>query len=169
MTIAELGIPAPTVVETARSYVENAVAKAVAYCEATALPALADDSGIEVDALDGRPGPLSARYGGPRADDAARWQHLLAELDGVPPGRRGARFRCVVALALPGNAPIVREGTLEGRIAPAARGEGGFGYDPVFALPDGRTLAEIGAEKQSLSHRARAVSAIADVLRRRAH
>jgi XTP/dITP diphosphohydrolase len=166
VTVADLGIPAPTVLETGRSYLENAVAKAVAYASATGLPALADDSGLEVDALDGRPGPLSARYGGPAADDAARCARLLAELEGVPPARRGARFRCTIALARPGNAAAVREGTLEGRIADATRGESGFGYDPVFELPDGRTVAEIGAEKQQLSHRARALRAIAEVLGR---
>ncbi|MDA0366429.1 MAG: non-canonical purine NTP pyrophosphatase, partial [Chloroflexi bacterium] len=84
---------------------------------------------------------------------------------GIPAARRGARFRCCVALARPGNAPVVREGVLEGRIAAAPRGSNGFGYDPVFELPDGRTLAELGAEKQAISHRAHAVRALADALR----
>ncbi|MBM3139749.1 MAG: non-canonical purine NTP pyrophosphatase, partial [Chloroflexi bacterium] len=91
----ELGVPPPTVLETGRSYAENAVAKAVAYARVSGLPALADDSGLEVDALGGAPGPLSARFGGPGLDDRGRLERLLAALDGVPPGRRGARFRCV--------------------------------------------------------------------------
>lgn len=152
-------------VETARSYAENAIAKAVAAAEASGLPALADDSGIEVDALDGAPGPLSARFGGPTLSDAERCALLLRRLEGIPPGRRGARFRAVVALALPGNRVITREGILEGRIALAPRGANGFGYDPVLELPDGRTVAELGAEKQTLSHRARALGSMAEVLR----
>lgn len=161
----ELGVPPPTVLETGRSYAENAVAKAVAYARVSGLPALADDSGLEVDALGGAPGPLSARFGGPGLDDRGRLERLLAALDGVPPGRRGARFRCVVALAQPGGSAVVREGELRGRVALAPRGESGFGYDPVFELPDGRTLAEIGEEKQELSHRARALAAVAEALR----
>ena len=164
VTPRELGVTFAAPVETARSYAENAIAKAVAAAEASGLPALADDSGIEVDALDGAPGPLSARFGGPTLTDAERCALLLRRLDGVLPGRRGARFRAVVALALPGNRVITREGVLEGRIAPAPRGANGFGYDPVFELPDGRTLAEVGAEKQTLSHRARALASMAEVL-----
>lgn len=161
---SDLGLGAVDVVETGRSYLENAVAKAVAYVRVAGMPALADDSGLEVDALDGRPGVRSARYGGGGLGDRARWERLLAEMEGVPPRARGARFRAVVALALPGGAVHVREGVVEGRIAPAARGEGGFGYDPVFEVPDGRTMAELGAEKQRYSHRARAVRAMIPVL-----
>lgn len=163
---AGLEAGAVEVIESDRSYLENAVRKAVAYCRAGSMPALADDSGLEVDALDGRPGVLSARYGGPRAaTDAERCALLLRELEGVPPARRTARFRAVVALALPGDRTFTREGVLEGRIAPAPRGDSGFGYDPVFELPDGRTLAELGGEKQEMSHRARAIRAMIDVLK----
>lgn len=165
VTPAETHVTFATPIETARSYAENAIAKAVAAAEASGLPALADDSGIEVDALDGAPGPLSARFGGPTLTDPDRCTLLLRRLEGVPPGRRGARFRAVVALALPGNRVITREGVLEGRIALAPRGADGFGYDPIFELPDGRTLAELGAEKQTISHRARALAAMAEVLR----
>ena len=165
VTPRELGVTFAAPIETARSYAENAIAKAVAAAEASGLPALADDSGIEVDALDGAPGPLSARFGGSTLTDADRCALLLLRLEGIPPGRRGARFRAVVALALPGNRVITREGVLEGRIALAPRGADGFGYDPVFELPDGRTLAELGAEKQTISHRARALASMAEVLR----
>lgn len=168
---ADLHLRAVDVAESGRSYVENAVAKAVAYAHAARLPALADDSGLEVDALDGRPGVLSARYGGPTATDADRNARLLAALVGVPVARRTARFRAVVALALPGGAVYTREGVVEGRIALAPRGINGFGYDPLFE-PAGDfeggtrpTMAELGAEKQAISHRARAVRAMIEVLK----
>ena len=167
VTPAELGLAPVDVVETGRSYLENAVTKAVRHAEASGLPSLADDSGLEVDALGGRPGVLSARYGGAQASDATtRNQRLLAELDGVPPARRGARFRAVVALALPRGETYAREGVVEGRIAAAPSGADGFGYDPIFALPDGRTMAELGEEKHLISHRARAVQAMIAVLER---
>ncbi len=165
LTPAEAHVSFALPVETGRSYAENAIAKAVAASDAAGLPALADDSGIEVDALDGAPGPLSARFGGPNLSDGQRTALLLKRLEGVPVAQRGARFRAVVALALGGNRVITREGVLEGRIALAPRGVNGFGYDPIFELPDGRTAAEIGAEKQTISHRARALRAIAEVLR----
>ena len=161
----DLGIGTVDVLESDRSYLENALSKAVAYVRVARLPSLADDSGLEVEALDGRPGVLSARYGWPGArTDAERTALLLRELDGVPAHRRTARFRAVVVLALPGGRSLVREGVLEGRITLAPRGVDGFGYDPVFALPDGRTLAELGEEKQTLSHRARAIRALAESL-----
>lgn len=154
------------VVESGRSYLENATMKAVACVHAAGLPALADDSGLEVDALDGRPGVHSARSGGPAAaPDRARYEWLLRELDGVPRARRTARFRALVVLALPAGQTFAREGLLEGRIAETPRGQGGFGYDPVFELPDGRTLAEIGEQKQALSHRALAIHAMIEVLK----
>lgn len=163
---AALGLGRVEVVESGRSYLENAVAKAVAYARAGGLPALADDSGLEVDALDGRPGVFSARYGGPAlTTDAERTAHLLAELEGVPAARRGARFRAVVALAEPRGRTYVREGVVEGRITTAPRGVNGFGYDPVFALPSGLTMAELGEEKQRISHRARAVREMMVVLK----
>ncbi len=162
---ADVGVAGVSVLEGGRSYLENATAKAVAYLRASGLPALADDSGIEVDALGGEPGVLSARFGGHRASsDADRCALLLGRLRGVPRPRRGARFRAVIVLALPGGATVAREGSVEGRIAAAPRGESGFGYDPVFELPDGRTMAEVGEEKQRISHRARALSAMMSVL-----
>jgi XTP/dITP diphosphohydrolase len=153
------------VIETGRSYLENAVLKAQTYAAVSGMPTLADDSGIEVDALDGAPGVLSARFGGPSlGSDAERTALLLKRLEGVPMARRGARFRAVVALTLPGGQTYVREGVLPGRIALAPRGSSGFGYDPVLELADGRTVAELGAEKQTISHRAQAVRAMIDVL-----
>ena len=166
LTPGEAGIGPVDVVECGRSYLENATLKAVACAAAARMPALADDSGLEVDALGGRPGLFSARYGGPRvSDDARRYELLLEELRGVPPGRRAARFRAVIVLALPGGRTFAREGVVEGRIALEGRGEGGFGYDPVFELPDGRTMAEAGEAKGELSHRALAVRAMITVLR----
>ncbi|MEX2372421.1 MAG: RdgB/HAM1 family non-canonical purine NTP pyrophosphatase [Dehalococcoidia bacterium] len=163
LTPAEAGIVVPPIIETDRSYTENAVNKATAVARAAGLPALADDSGLEVDALGGAPGPLSARFGGLQCrTDEDRYRMLLRRLEGVPAQRRTARFRAVLALAIPGNHPVVREGVVEGRIALAARGSGGHGYDPVFELPDGRTAAELTpAEKNAVSHRARAFEALA--------
>ena len=167
VTPAAIGLDPVAIVETGRSYLENAVTKAVRHAEASGLPSLGDDSGLEVDALEGRPGVLSARYGGSRAPGAAeRNALLLEELRGVPPGRRGARFRAVVALALPGGRSWVREGAVEGRIAGAPRGAEGFGYDPLFELADGRTMAELGEAKHDFSHRARAVRALFPLLQR---
>ena len=165
VTPRDLGLAAVEVIESARSYLENALYKAVTYAGFSGLPTLADDSGIEVDALEGRPGVLSARFGGPSVrTDPERTALLLRQLDGVPTARRGARFRAVVALATPGGRTFVREGTLEGRIAATPRGTSGFGYDPVFELADGRTVAELGEEKQQISHRATAVRAMIEVL-----
>ena len=143
-------------------YASNAVAKARAVALALGLPALADDSGLEVDALGGDPGPRSARYGGPGLDDRGRVAHLLQALRGVPEALRSARFVCVVALVTPEGVVHTARGCCEGRILAEARGGGGFGYDPVFA-PEGRDLsmAELpAAEKNALSHRGRAVTAL---------
>jgi len=148
-------------------YAANAVAKARAVVLATGLPALGDDSGLEVDALGGRPGVHSARYGGPGRDDAARVALLLHELESVQQAQRNARFVCVVALVTPDGDSVTARGSCEGRILAAPRGEGGFGYDPVFA-PEGRdvSLAELPAdEKNRLSHRGRAVTALLAKLR----
>jgi len=143
-------------------YAANAVAKARAVALATGLPALGDDSGLEVDALGGRPGVHSARYGGPGRDDAGRVTLLLHELATVQQAQRSARFVCVVALVTPDGESVTARGSCEGRILAAPRGAGGFGYDPVFA-PEGRdvSLAELPAdEKNRLSHRGRAVAAL---------
>jgi XTP/dITP diphosphohydrolase len=158
---ADLGVP--DVVEDADTFAANAVKKAREVASATGLPALADDSGLEVDALDGAPGVLSARYAGEHGDDAANNRKLLAALAGVPAERRTGRFRCVVALADPGGAIETADGVCEGVILDAPRGDGGFGYDPLFFAPElGKTFAEAGiGHKSGLSHRARAMRALA--------
>lgn len=146
--------------ETGSTFAENALLKARHAAAATGLPALADDSGLEVDALGGAPGVRSARYAGPGATDAANVERLLAALSGIPPAGRTARFRCVLAFVRSADdpAPVLADGSWEGHIAAAPRGEGGFGYDPVFEDPAGRTAAELPpAEKNARSHRGRAL------------
>ena len=138
-------------------YAENARTKALVAARALGLPCVADDSGLEVDAMDGRPGAYSARYGGSGLDDRGRLERLLEELEGVPVPRR-ARFRCVAACAWPDGRTAIAEGVCEGEILEVAKGEGGFGYDPVFR-PRGfdRSMAELAREeKDGLSHRGRA-------------
>ena len=162
----ELGIVAAE--ETGTTFLENALLKARHAARAAHLPALADDSGIEVDAIGGRPGVFSARYAGEGASDADNLQLLLAELEGVPEARRGARYQCVIVLVRDGadRQPLIARGTWEGRIARAPRGAGGFGYDPVF-LPRGGelTAAELSAgEKNAVSHRAQALRALVAML-----
>lgn len=155
--------------ETGETFAENARLKALAFADASGLPTLADDSGLEVDALHGAPGVCSARYSGPGASDADRYRKLLAELADVPSSKRSARFRCVVALALPEGDIYTTEGTCEGEIDFAPRGEFGFGYDPVFVVAgqDGQTMAELAPEvKNRISHRARALQAMLPRLRR---
>jgi XTP/dITP diphosphohydrolase len=131
---------------------------AEAFAKASGLVALADDSGIEVDALGGAPGPLSARFAGENASDQQRVALLLKRLKGVPPERRSARFRCLIAVARPQGEVSLFEGRCEGQVAEEPRGEGGFGYDPVFLLPErGLTVAELPPEeKNAVSHRGRA-------------
>ena len=157
---ADVGLKDFTVVEDGDTYAENAGRKARSYANAAGLPALADDSGIEVDALDGAPGLYSARYAGENSDDAANRAKMLRELADVPAERRAARFRCVIALAFPYTTNLrLGEGVVEGSIAMDERGDLGFGYDPLFALPDGRRMAELDvAEKNQISHRARALA-----------
>ncbi len=157
----------PEVEETGTSFVEIAVLKARAAAEHSGAWALADDSGLEVDALGGDPGILSARYGAPAArTDAERCALLLRRLEGVPGGGRAARFRAAVAVAAPDGRIWVVEGRCEGRIATALRGSGGFGYDPLFLLPElGLTMAELPAEiKNRISHRGRALALARQVL-----
>lgn len=145
--------------ENGASFAENALLKARAYCAASRLPTLADDSGLEVDALGGAPGVFSARYAGNSATDRQRYEKLLAELREVPPAERTARFRCVIALVMPDGTEEIAEGECEGVIIDTPRGEHGFGYDPVFYMPAlGRTMAELPPElKNRVSHRARAL------------
>jgi XTP/dITP diphosphohydrolase len=158
------GATAPA--ETGSTLDENARIKARAAMARTGLPAIADDTGLEVDALDGRPGVHAARYAGPQASYADNVRKLLSELAGVPAGQRAARFRAVCVACWPDGIELAAHGVLEGRIAAAPRGTGGFGYDPVFEFPDGRTLAELAeAEKNALSHRARAMRRLAQLIR----
>ncbi len=159
------------VAEEGATYAENAAAKARVVAAAGGLPALADDSGVEIDALGGAPGIHSARFLGERATDAERNARILQELEDVPDPRRTARYLAAVALALPDGSVRICEGTCEGSIAPSPRGTGGFGYDPIF-LPAGeiRTMGEIPADiKNRISHRARALRAaepyVVEVLR----
>jgi XTP/dITP diphosphohydrolase len=142
--------------ESGESFQENARQKAVVVAKASGCLAVADDSGLEVDALAGRPGVLSARYAGPGASDADRIALLLRALLATPEAERTARFRCVIAIAEPNGAVQFAEGVCEGRIARAPRGTHGFGYDPVFEIPSlGKTFAEVDpAVKNRLSHRA---------------
>ncbi|NIV27971.1 MAG: RdgB/HAM1 family non-canonical purine NTP pyrophosphatase [Anaerolineae bacterium] len=153
--------------ESGETFEENARIKALAYARASGLVSLADDSGLEVDALSGAPGVHSARYAGPEATDIDRYRKLLDALAGIPAGQRSARFRCVVAIALPDGTVHTAEGSCEGEIGFAPRGEHGFGYDPVFVVKGyaGRTMAELPPDiKNTISHRARALVAIQPVL-----
>jgi XTP/dITP diphosphohydrolase len=152
--------------ETGRSMRENALLKARHVFKSIGLPALADDSGLEVDFLGGAPGVFSARYSGEKATDEENWRKLLRELEGVPPEKRSARFRCALALVGFDDDEHLFEGVFEGAIAGAPRGSNGFGYDPVF-IPLGmdRTAAELTPdEKNSISHRARALEALKEFL-----
>ncbi len=156
----------PDVEEDGATLEANAVKKASIVSDATGLPALADDTGLEVDALGGSPGVYSARYSGEPPDYQRNNEKLLRELDGVPEAKRTARFRCVVALARPGADVATVEGVTTGRILTERRGDGGFGYDPLF-LPDGheRTYAEMSAaEKNASSHRGKAVKAARELV-----
>ena len=156
--------------ETGATFVENALIKARAACAATGLPALADDSGIVVDALEGAPGVRSARYAGPGASDADNVARLLEALRGVAPAERGAAFVCTIACLRHARdpCPIVCEGVWEGRVLDAPRGGGGFGYDPVFFVEaPGRTAAELSfAEKNAVSHRGQALAQLLERLTR---
>jgi XTP/dITP diphosphohydrolase len=149
------------VVEDGLTYAENAIKKAVAFAQASELISLADDSGLEVDILNGEPGLYSARYGsmnGHKLSDAGRRAFLLEKLQGKPRPWT-ARFHATIAIAVPGGETHLAEGWCEGEIIPQERGTGGFGYDPIFLLPEvGKTMAELSMnEKNRLSHRARAV------------
>ena len=152
--------------ETGTTFAENALLKARAYAAATGLLTWADDSGLEVDALDGAPGVYSARYAGPDATDEDRYRKLLHTLAAQPDAPRTARFRCVVALVTPDGAAYTTDGVCPGVIIDEPRGSHGFGYDPVFLLPDlGQTMAELPpATKNRISHRGRAAAAAKTVL-----
>lgn len=172
--LSDISIVSPTdldleleVEETGESFEENATIKARAFAAASNLIALADDSGLEVDALEGRPGVRSARYGGPGLDDTGRCRHLLEALQAFEePTQRSARFRCTIVAVAPDGRTCRASGTCEGRIATRRSGAEGFGYDPVFFLPSHqKTMAQIAAEtKNQISHRANALRAIRPLL-----
>ena len=151
--------------EDGATFEENALKKAQAVADALSLPALADDSGLEVDALSGAPGVHSARYCGVHGRDDLNNEKLLRELDGLPPERRTARYVCAMAMVRPGLPPVVTRGTMEGRIGSAYRGTGGFGYDPLFITAGGRTAAELTPEeKNAVSHRGQALRLLRQAL-----
>ena len=169
VTQSSLGIDTPP--ETGDTFAANALLKARYAAAASNLPALADDSGIEVDALGGRPGIFSARYAGEGASDEDNLRKMLGEMRDVAEGKRAARYRCVIAFVSTADDadPILAKGTWEGTLISQPRGLGGFGYDPIF-VPSGfdRTAAELDpAEKNSLSHRGQALRALIDQLRNR--
>ncbi len=155
-------------IESGTTYVENAAAKATAAARFTGLWALADDSGLEIEALGGQPGPFSSRFLGVAATDRDRNQRVLELLQGVPVDRRSARFRCAVAVAGPAGELFLTHGCCEGIISEAIDGAGGFGYDPIFLVPDlGITMASLSPDvKNRISHRARALEQAKPLLRR---
>jgi XTP/dITP diphosphohydrolase len=156
----------PEVEETGETYLANAMLKAQTVAVALDLPAMADDSGIEVDALGGKPGVRSARFAGEHATDEENLDRLIASLKGIPGAGRTARYRCVAAIAFPDGRELHAEGTCEGTLEAKRRGAGGFGYDPVF-VPEGwdETMAELTAEqKDRISHRGRAFRAVGALL-----
>ena len=157
VTMADEGITTE-VSETGATFQENAILKATVLAAESGLLTLADDSGLEVDALGDEPGVLSARYAGENATDSDRIDFLLKKLDGVPENQRTARFRCVIAIASPEGNVKICSGECPGIITTAPRGYNGFGYDPIFYVPElGRTMAELSAdEKNKISHRAKA-------------
>ena len=156
----------PEIEESGNTYLDNALLKAHGVARARQTPALADDSGIEVDALGGAPGPRSARYAGPHATDQRNLAMLVRALAGIPAAGRTARYRCVSAVAWPDGREVWAEGHCEGTLISKPRGSGGFGYDPIF-VPAGwdRTMAELApAEKHAISHRGRAARKLAEEL-----
>lgn len=157
----------PALPEPGSTFSENALAKARLVTARTGLPALADDSGLEVEVLGGEPGVYSARYAGPGADDAANNAKLLAALAQVPAGKRRARFTAVVAVTFPDGREFLAQGECWGEIGFSPRGDGGFGYDPLFIVAGlGRTMAELSAEeKNRISHRARALAQVKEILK----
>ena len=166
VSLGDLGIHYD-VDETGVTFEQNATLKAETYCELAGIKTLADDSGLEVDALGGEPGVRSARYAGPDATDAERVEFLLDKLNGTDPDTWSARFRCVIAIAEPDRPTSLYQGSCEGRIVSEPRGDNGFGYDPVFLFPNiGLTMAELSTEeKNCVSHRAEAAQEAARSLR----
>lgn len=159
----------PDVLEDGDTFEANAIKKATVVANVIKLPVIADDSGLVVEALQGAPGIYSARYAGKHGDDEANNRKLLAEMKGVPPHQRDAKFVCALAMFIPDGDHIVVRGECAGRIAFEPRGTHGFGYDPLFLLPGGNvTMAELSPqEKDQVSHRAKAMQALAEQMRRR--
>lgn len=157
----------PEVVEDKDTFEGNALKKAIEISTYLNMPALGDDSGLEVDALDGRPGVYSARFAGEDATDEQNWRKLLNELEDVSEEKRSARFRCTLALVIPGEEPIIATGACEGVIAREPKGTNGFGYDPVFHIPamDKRMAELLPEEKNQISHRARAMQQLLEVIK----
>lgn len=168
--VAQSEYAVPEAAETGLTFVENAILKARNACRHTGLPAIADDSGLEVDALGGAPGIYSARYAGPAASDADNNAKLLQALAEVPPARRGARYQCLLVYLRHAEdpTPLICQGSWEGRIAETAQGAGGFGYDPLFYLPEqGCTAAELDPQlKNRLSHRGQALRRLLEAFER---
>jgi XTP/dITP diphosphohydrolase len=155
----------PEVVEDGDTFLANARKKAHPAAKETGLPTLGEDSGLAVDALGGAPGIYSARYAGEDAADGDNSRKLLEEMRDVPAGKRGARYRCVAVLAWPDGREVTADGSCEGEIAREPRGDGGFGYDPVFLLGDGKMMAELTPEeKDAISHRGRALRKLRTLL-----
>ncbi len=166
VTDRDLGLVLPEVEETGTTFAENAYLKAASAAAFTGLPAIADDSGIMVDALDGAPGVYSARFGGEDATDRDRNRLLLEKLEGVPDERRGAHYVCAVCCVFPNEVqPLTAEGTMYGTIGYEERGERGFGYDPLFLVAPDKTAAELtDEEKDAISHRGNALRAFREIL-----
>lgn len=156
----------PEVLEDGETFAENALKKGQSAAIATGKPAIADDSGLEVDALNGRPGVYSARFSGENATDSANNEKLIKEIAHLPEEKRSAAFRCVVALCLPDGSCHSFTGSLHGILLTELRGEGGFGYDPLFLVPEyGQTLAELPSEmKNAISHRGKALARLKEFL-----
>jgi len=154
------------IVEDGETFRENAIIKATEVCMQTGLPTLADDSGLEVDCLEGLPGVYSARFAGEERDNSANKKKLLELLEGVPAEERTARFKCIIAVADTDCFVYISEGTCEGLITSEERGDGGFGYDPLFYLPEyDKTFAELDLEtKNKISHRGKALAGVLDIL-----
>lgn len=166
VTAEQAGVNLEEVEETGNTFEENAELKAVAACDLSGLPAVADDSGLMVDALDGAPGIYSARYAGENATDADRIAKLLKEMQDVPMEKRTARFVSAVCCVFPDGRKIVVRGECEGTIGLAPQGKDGFGYDPVFVTQSGKTFAELSPqEKDAISHRGIALRKLADQLK----
>lgn len=168
LTPLDTGFSPLVVPEEGQTFAANAEVKASAYLAAYSIPVLADDSGISVNALAGAPGVRSARFGSPMLDDTGRLHYLLAQMEGIPDGKRGAHYTCCLVLARPGQSPLVVSGYCYGVIGHTeARGATGFGYDPIFIIPSlGRAIADLTPEqKDRIGHRGKAVHALLATLR----